>query len=287
MFYFGISISQILKYRVITYLKIFKYYILYVLPLLKYFSKTKRLKNSHKNDYAFVFANGPSLKKVDPNKVANLQKKNFYVFAVNSYISSDFASVVAPNYYVLSDPAYFGIESKLITEERKIELKRDYNKILKNRVKLFIPSRFIKKQNYDFTYAFNDSQNIFSNNITNPLRPRGYLSMTAYKALAMACYLGFKKIYICGFDNNYVQTLKVNQNNEMYIVDRHFYNNETYESRIHKIKNNVTKTVGEYLYHHHFLFKHLEKFSKYPIVNLDKDSLVDCFDKIHDLDIYK
>jgi hypothetical protein len=271
---------------VITYLKVTKYYILYVLPLLKFFSKTKGLKNSHKNYYAFVFANGPSLKKIDPYKVANLQKKNYYVFGVNSFISSNFASIVIPNYYVLSDPAYFGIESKLLTEERKVEVKRDFNKLLQNKVKLFIPSRFIRKNNYDFISAFNDSQNIFSNNITNPLRPRGYLSMTAYKALAMACYMGFKKIYICGFDNNYIQNLKVNESNEMYYTDNHFYNNEFYKSRIHKINDSVSKTVGELFYYHHFLFKHLEKFSSFPIFNLDKEGLVDCFSKNHDLDIY-
>ena len=286
MFYLGISIKKILKYRLITYLKVIKYYFMYVLPLLNYFEKTKRLKNSHQDDYAFVFANGPSLKKIDPKKVAELQKKNFYVFAVNSYIKSEFASIVNPNYYVLSDPAYFESESKLVGEERRKEVKKDYESVLQKKISLFIPSRYINNNNYDLVYAFNDSQNIFGNNITNPIKPRGYLSMTAYKALALACFMGFKKIYICGFDNNYVQNLRVNESNEMFYTDHHFYNNENYSSRVHKINDSVSKTVGELLYYHHFLFIHLEKFSSFPIINLDINSLVDSFNKKHELDIY-
>ena len=260
-----------------------RYYLIDLIPHIRSVNKTYKLKNIHRNDFAFVFANGPSLQKIDPNKIKTLQNKNYFVFVINSFIDTEFARHVIPDYYLLSDPVYFGVNMHLISEERKKETMQDMKKIKDNNIKLFVPCSYVSLVDYDKKFSFNDSQNLFCDNITNIYRPRGYISMTAYKALAMACFMGFKNIYICGFDNNYFKNLFVNENNEIFYEEDHFYDDDSNKSKIHKTE---AKSVGELLYNHHFLFKHLEKFSKYPIINLDKESLVDSFEKKHNLDVY-
>ena len=121
--------------------------------------------------------------------------------------------------------------------------------------------------------------------------------MTAYKALAIACYLGYSRIYVCGFDNDYFKSITASDSNELYYTDNHFYHTQkdginedggdsTGESPYKVNKEIEGNSTGELLYLHHFLFKHLEKFNKYEIYNLDKNSLVDAFSKHHNLDIY-
>lgn len=286
MKYFGMSITSILIYRIKTILRILKYFVTVFIPNIKYFNRVKQLRNINSKKFAFVFANGPSLGKIDPHKVSDYQKKGYDVFAVNSFISSDFAKIAIPNYYVLSDPAYFGIGMQFMKKERIQELKQDLELLNKYGINLFVPARFFRQFNNPKKYLYNESENYLSNNYKDITKPMGYLSMTAYRALSIACYMGYKKIYICGIDNNYFTKVVVNKKNEIFFGNSHFYDKESDEIDYYKIQETDGHTVGELLYNHHFLFKHLEKFAGYPIVNLDPDSLVDSFTKNHDLDIY-
>ena len=50
------------------------------------------------------------------------------------------------------------------------------------------------------SYAFNDNYNPLSSNIS-PLHSRGYPSLTIFKAIAIALYMGYKSIQLIGLDN--------------------------------------------------------------------------------------
>ena len=129
-----------------------------------------------------------------------------------------------PDFYVLSDPVYFGLDQELHTEETLKEIKIDLELIEKNNVTLFIPLKFKNKLNIKTNvYYFNDIElRRFNKNIIDITRPRNYLTMTAYKALSVACYLGFKKIYIAGFDNDYFKAIKVDKENRIYYKEEHY-----------------------------------------------------------------
>ncbi|MHB8853417.1 MAG: motility associated factor glycosyltransferase family protein [Ignavibacteriaceae bacterium] len=285
MEYTNLQINKILLLRAKTYLKISKYFFRYTLSSLHDLNRTKRLQGIHNNDSAFVFANGPSIKLLDPGKITLYKNAGYSVFGINSYISTEFGAKVIPDYYVLSDPGHFGRPQFEISEKRKRALIEEVDKIIKLNIPLFVPSSLFRRIKYKNIFPFNDSENIFSNNAVNILHPRGYVSMTAYKALAAACYLGFRKIYICGFDNNYFKNLEVDQENNIFYPDDHFYPQEDVSTKrkVHPIEG---RTLSEFLFNQLLLFNHLEKFKGYPIINLDKFGLVDTFSKKHDLDIY-
>ena len=52
-------------------------------------------------------------------------------------------------------------------------------------------------------------------------------------------------------------------------------------------KNIGMDTVSNLLRKSSEVFKGYEKFKEFNIINLDPESLIDCFSKKHDLDIYK
>ena len=246
----------------------------------KNFRDTKSLKNTFKDQNAFVFANGPSLNKVDLNKVKQLQQNSGNkVICVNSFISK-LSHKLIPDYYVISDPVYFGFDQELHSKTVYKDVKEDLDLIEKYNVTVFIPLKF--KNNFKINtkiYYFNDMEiRRFNRNITDITKPRSYLSMTAYKALAIAYYLGFKKIYISGYDNNYFKTIEVDKNNKIYYNENHAFkqdDNNQYNIDQHYSLN---MKLGKFLLDLSYLFLDLYKFPK-NIINLDEESLVDSFVK--------
>lgn len=286
MKYIGLSMSGIIQRRFWTQIDVSRYYVEHLWPNFAVMRQTKKLQNLKRGRKAFIFANGPSVRKLDPAKVRSFQHEGYDVFAVNSYFHSEMSHMVLPNYFVLSDPAYFGHTTGL-SEQRKQEVEGDLFKIVANNCVLFAPIEYYSKLDYTNKYAFCDAENIFSPNVCDITRPRGYLSMTAYKALSIACFLGYEHIYICGFDNNYFKTFVSDIDNKLYIEDIHFYDNTRQRRYVEPHSFGWGDgSVGQALYLHHLLFEQLRKFSRYPIINLDPEGLVDCFNKHHDLDIY-
>ena len=100
--------------------------------------------------------------------------------------------------------------------------------------------------------------------------------------MTIACYLGYDEIYICGFDHDFVKNILVDENNNPYFLINHYYDIDVKT----KITHETGKNVSILLWEQHQLFKNLERFKKYNIINLDKNGLVDAFTKKHNLDIY-
>lgn len=250
----------------------------------KYLDDTKLLRDLYKGEGAFVFANGPSLNKLDLNRVSFLQSEHgFKLICVNSFIRS-FHDVVKPDFYVLSDPAYFGVADTSVTEKRLLELKEDISILEILNIPVFIPLQFAKFAKINTkVYYFNDYEfRYFNKNIVNITTPRSYLSMTAYKALAIACFMGFDKIYISGFDNDWFKTVGSNYNNDLFYENNHAARQAC--SGKHLVSKNESRSVGDLLHKHSFLFLDLERFPG-NIYNLDESSLVDSFTKINIKDI--
>lgn len=276
------TLSADIKEFVATYILSVGYYILYIFPQRDELKRTNKLKNTTNGKKCFVFANGPSMNLLDVEKIEGYQKAGFDVICVNSYILSDMAKTVVPNYYVLSDPVSFGVSENIVPNDVMDAQKRQIEHLNELNIPVFIPAQFSNLNLITNHYIFNDFENRFSKNI-DPIKPRGYRTMTAYKTLAIACYMGYETIYICGFDNDYFKAISVDENNDAYIIDKHFYDQGI------KIRTtpSVGKGMGDILWEHHRLFKNLELFTHHNITNLNKNGLIDTFSKKHNLNLYK
>lgn len=282
MKYLGLNIPRILLYWLDTVARNWYYRLKVVLPNAGRLRQTRRLKNSKRGKTALVLANGPSVARLDPAKIRRLQRENgLEVFAVNSFVSSPMAEVVKPDYYLLSDPAFFYPDKFPHLTER---LTRDMAQLADADIPCFVPLERYDAVPFRQKYGYYDRGNLFLSKITIT-GPRSYISMTSYKALAAACFMGYDQIYICGFDNDYFLNVVVDEHNDLYYIDRHFYDTPGAEPT--RVRDTHANSMGELLYSHHFLFKDLEKFRDYPIVNLNQTGLVDCFPKEHALDVYR
>ena len=277
------SILAIAKYRLTRTLRVALSYWLQRIKFSPQYQALRKLKNGATGRNAFVFANGQSVDILDPAKVKNT---GFDIFAVNGYLFSAFSQVATPTHYILSDPACFDTPDAGNRSSRDLEISRKYAPLFNTldtlNTTLFVPMQYASRQKSKRVIGFCDIENELSRNASDITKPRGYLSMTAYKALAIALFMGYDSIYICGFDNDYFQRLEADENNEAFYADAHFFG----DPEKHSVKTEGAH-VGEFLYVHHFLFSNFGKFPPGTIVNLHKASLNTFFSKKHDLDIYK
>ena len=167
-------------------------FFIFTLPNFRRINKFKRFKNSKKGKKAFVFANGPSLGKLDPYKIKKYQKMGYDVFAGNSYINYSFGEIVRPDFYIFSDNIHFGKKCSPIAAKK---YKKDVDKILELEIPVFIPHRYCRGIDWPNSYVFNDSFDVFSNNVVDMTKRKGYVSLTLYKVISAACYMGYEKIY--------------------------------------------------------------------------------------------
>ncbi len=257
-------------------------------------ARTKALEGTKRGRQAFVFATGPSLAKLDAAKVAAVKReRGIDVFGINFLLGTEFGKIVEPTHYVVSDPAQWTAamaESELAhLDEAEAARQRSafaascretWAALERVKPQLFVPIHELASS--PAAYGFCDAVDLFSDNVRDITRPLGYRPWTAYKALSIACYLGYDRIYLGGVDNDAFKSLTVDRDNVKRSRYRHFYDApDEYQVFV------GTDPIWEDLYYTALTFRSLEGFRRFPIVNLDPDSLVDAFPKAHDLDVYR
>lgn len=283
--YLGFNIPKIIRFWCKEHWQIVKYTIRYKYTNISEMRNTMTQKDTKKLKKAFVFGNGPSLKMLDPQKVKKYKEKGFDIFATHSYLISDFAKIVKPTHYVISDSDWIYPEKEKKGKFFAQEIIKN-NEILNNmNIPLFLPINFKNKHKFkNPIFYFNDSQNSLGYYNRNITRNRPFSSITGFKALWIADFMGYDEIYICGMDTTQFREFTCDKNNNIIHKYEHFYN----EKRTTDITFKKELSTGEYLYTCHVLFKDLDKFnSKDKIYNLDINSYVDAFSKNASLNIYK
>jgi hypothetical protein len=240
---------------------------------------TRSLKATQGSRLALVLGNGPSISKLNPVEVSAHQRVNLDVFVVNWFPLSELAKSITPNFIVLSDPA---MAPSKVSDLRCSQL-WDYLS-LHSEIKIVVPTSWSRYLDKDLNWS---SRTIYFNDLgieglsknIDPTKPRGYLSLTVYKALAMASYLGYRDISILGVDNTMFQGLSVTQDNDLMLGDKHFYAKQRPDQNM---SNFYPNGVADFFYDISLCFLHLRRCFGHlgNVYNLDGDSLVDCFSKL-------
>ena len=117
----------------------------------------------------------------------------------------------------------------------------------------------------------------------NPTKPRGYPTLTAYKALAYACYLKFSNIYVIGLDNSNFQNIYLDSDN--CIVQSSLHAVSDYSPDINLTKDYNIK-IEDYFYDLAYQNRKLRECFKFEnIYNLGITSFIDVFNRNADLNL--
>jgi hypothetical protein len=224
-----------------------------------------------------IIANGHSVEQLDVEGVSVAMKHGLDVFAVNTFLLSDLSQVVKPTHYVLSDTLH-QIDSD-DESSRRIWQQLDQHP----EIQLFVPHTWFPKLRNRRPEAlyFNDCDlEGWSTNVS-PLKPRGYLTLTAYKALALAIHLGYERIYIIGFDNTSYLNFHVNDTGQiLYGGDTHFH---SADSPLIDFTERYPQGIADCLFDYSRALLDLERcFARESIFNLDLQSTTRAFKKVSD-----
>jgi len=156
----------------------------------------EKLRNKHSGERCFIIGNGPSLNKLDLTKL-----KNEITFGVNA---------IYLNYEKMQfHPTYYVVEDHLIAEDRKDEINqykgpqlKFYGTFLRHLIK---PDEKTLFMNVRKDYSKDNTVPVFS---TNAVRFLGIGGSVSFLCLQLAYFMGFPKVYMIGFDHNYIVPAK-------------------------------------------------------------------------------
>ena len=238
--------------------------------------KIRSLKSSALSKKALVIGNGPSQGFLDEDMLTDFKRNGGEIFVINFWCANESLSKVIPTYLVISDPETLNSSCEAHLRDKNQHL-LDYLKT-NNTIQVICPlSRCAElglKLGNDRIIGFVDNElRMWSSNIS-PLYPRGYLSMTLFKALAMALWLGHEKIYLIGMDNTY-------QRNTYCDSDNKILNHEVHSGIDSSIcdQSSAYECMGDLLVDLSHIFYDARKFKNPRILNLDPYSLTDAFAK--------
>jgi hypothetical protein len=182
-----------------------------------------------KKNEIIIFGNGPSLKK-DLAKV----KKNFQIFAVNTFLSKKFYKTYQPTFLCCIDSMFWAKYARLSKSVKQpiIDTFKELNKINYSLI-IFLPSKAkkifnkrIKNKNIRLisipflSYDFNSSAYINLLSLFKLPPPRVNVVITS---IYISLILGIKNIKLFGVDMNSIHSYKVNQKNNLsYLEYIHF-----------------------------------------------------------------
>jgi len=238
--------------------------------------KIYKMKNSHKNQKAIVVGNGPSQGLLSLDTMLRFKSNGGRVIVVNFWTENKLLSKCIPDYLVISDPA------TLTNKDPDLEYKNKnlWAYLLRHKEILLIAplNRVCELKGiigHDRVIGFCDSEIRMWSKNTAPVYPRGYLSMTLYKALAMAKWMGFSRIYVIGMDNTYPRNLYCDNLNRILNLEVHA-GGEDYISDLSARYHSIAEILEDLV----DLFYDAKKFSDETVVNLDPFSLTDAFNKV-------
>ena len=264
-------------FKKIWSLRLIRGYLTQVIINWRWLAETRRLRNSGLLMDAIVIGNGPSQGFLDASSLLRFKENGGEIICVNFWVDNENLCNVAPTYLVISDSLMLSAAAPDCIKEKNDKL---LAYMLKNiSVMIACPlercdelSRIFGKERI---LGFVDQElRMWTSNI-NPMYPRGYLSMTLYKALALAIWFDYRRIYIIGMDNTYPRNIYCDQDNK-------FINHEIHAgtSDFSSDQSAMYKSVGDGLTAIAQIFYDARKFQNSKIVNLDPYSLTDAFVKI-------
>ena len=213
-----------------------------------------------KDRECIIVAGGPSF--TDELAVALIDARDrFDVMGVNHYCMSKYSRHLIPDSIVLSDPHTLSWEGDSLKQY-----------LADHRIRVFAPYGSEWAESLDKRTLFNDSENIYSDNI-DPRYPRGYTSNTSFKALAIALKLGYRRIYILGLDHDYPRRLSVDKDGRVMLLDKHHYPTPGGEGMV----ASHFECVAHALHCYALNFWHLDKLASAKVINVTDTSLVDSF----------
>lgn len=231
--------------------------------------RNKYLNDRHKNEPAFVIANGPSLAKL------NLSKLDKYIkFTMSGFWKHEILKEWQPNYYCLIDKTFFKKSEPIIEFYHNLQnnIRATYLLPLMQGKNFIEENKLLDNgEKYYFLTYGNDGAENFSGKL------RGFQSVATF-ALANAVNMGCSPIYLIGYDHDFLVNRGMAQHfYQGAIISGHWSSNlrEDQFSSYYSEMKSVMRLWDDY-----FFIKKFADSKKIKIYNATENSYLDIFERI-------
>lgn len=268
--------------------------IISVLRIL-YHSKYEKVPQVESNRRLIVCGNGPSLGKQLEENQEVFQAND--VLCVNMFSTTEYFFKIKPRYYCMIDPGFFADPATITSDERK-ELDAVWAALERAdwKMELILP-RYFKKSRHLQERVRNLSINVRYLNMET-FSGWGFLhefflkkqlcAPMAQTVLIAAVYYGlcraYKEIVLLGAESNWFKELEVDENNQVYINDSHYYGENN--RRLLMAAGGRTLSIAEGLESDARAFRQYMFLASYAtkrkcaIYNATPNSMLDAFPRI-------
>nr|WP_314865786.1 hypothetical protein [uncultured Flavobacterium sp.] len=273
------------------------HYIFSLLKLVKYllfrgnfFSNIRSIKVSTKDCY--ILGNGPSL--IEQLKKAKTFTSIENLFVVNNFVLTDYYKELKPKYYVFADPCYWDdkmhLEDYLKSQEilSKVAKETDWeiNIIAPNDAEIKFKEIFSGNKNIKLYFINSYTITPLIRKITYFLYSKFYSCPQYQNVLVLTTFLainiGFKEINLLGAEHSWTENIRVNDNNEVCLEDKHFYDLQSKLSPWIKVDGTIYK-MGEILsdlskmFQGYYYVKDYAEYKNAEVYNCTPKSYIDAF----------
>lgn len=246
-------------------------------------------KRTKQNKRLCLLGNGPSFSLIEEH----IDKLKDYDFcAVNLSVNTDLFFILKPKMLVMVD-MIFWMQPKL----EKIKKAWENIQRINWDIQIFIPYNFPNQMKKEFERNGHVTVCRYANNNWEPeTRSANFLKMWLYKkglvspngtnvsiaAIYTAILNGYKEINLLGVEHSWMNDIKVNEHNEVVLIDRHYYGNTEhvwldYEGNPIKLRDFLESQLATFTGH-----MYLRDFANYmhiQIINRTKNSYIDAYEK--------
>lgn len=230
----------------------------------KYRTLFSTLKDSKHGKRCFIIGNGPSLRSEDLDKL-----KDEDCFAANGIFYIFQNTAWRPTYYLVMDRYFDAMPETIRDLESDIVFLGDYywrfNKVLRDDAVCLHES-----------IPFNQKHYPVSNDISRKVVVAHTVS---FAAMQIAAYLGYKEIYLLGFDHNY--GIEIDDNGKLTSTSEsvsHFYTDDHPKEIVANVigMTRAYKSFKEYANRHGIVVKNVTRGGKLEVFpRVDFDSIFD------------
>lgn len=244
----------------------------------------------HNNDEVLILANGPSLSATVEGAKDFISDKT--LLAVNFNVLSPLYEELKPQLYVVADPF-------LWTDPEP--MKKFFGELVRKtnwEVYLHIPAQAFKVKEWQNILQANPLVKPIKYNAT-PIEGGQHFCNFIFKhgmgvprphnvlipSLIVAINLSFQKIYVAGADHSWLKEISVNDDNEMLMNQKHFYDQGKSQSDKVRRRDFSSAHLHDALFHMYTAFKSYFVINAYAkslnkeIYNVTPGSFIDAFER--------
>lgn len=255
-------------------------------------------KNKLENKFAgtvAVLANGPSLKEELPKLNSSEEFKNVDFIVLNFFAFEKTFFEIKPKHYCLADPMFFQDSLKKVNVEKLFT-------ILQNEIDwdiyIYMPSvrynQFIKyskitnthikivKMNANSYFGYEKFRHFFYKKNWAMPAPQTVANLAIFIGLNS----GYEEVRLYGVDHTFLDSLSVNENNQLCNRELHFYDDQRSLKPLFNICTKEVYKVSDYLFAIGNMFRSHDLLNKYAIylnvkiVNYTTCSMIDSYNRI-------